>query len=282
MQILKEKVAVRQLVKDFDIQRLSIGFVPTMGALHTGHLSLIQTALDTCDKVIVSIFVNPTQFDSSNDLKNYPRTLDKDISLLSEISEEIVLFSPNPTEVYEDGMVSEQFSFDGLEHEMEGKFRPGHFDGVATVIKKLFSIVKPDKAFFGEKDYQQLQVIRKLTEKEGWPIEIVGCPVSREANGLARSSRNERLGPEQREEAGIIYEVLNSVKNSFGTKSVSVIKDEVSKVFNNTPELKLEYFDIAHSDNLKSAAKKESGKKYRAFIAVYCGETRLIDNIALN
>lgn len=282
MQILKEKVAVRQLVKDFGIQGLITGFVPTMGALHTGHLSLIQTALDSCDKVIVSIFVNPTQFDNPNDLKNYPRTLEKDIKLLSEISKEIVLFSPNPTEVYEDGMVSEQFSFEGLEHEMEGKFRPGHFDGVATVIKKLFSIVKPDIAFFGEKDYQQLQVIRKLTEKEGWPIKIIGCPISREANGLARSSRNERLSPEQREESGVIYEVLNSVKHSFGTKSVSDIKDEVSKVFSNTPELKLEYFDIAHSDSLKSVIKKESGEKYRAFIAVYCGETRLIDNIALN
>lgn len=282
MQILKEKVAVRQLVKDFDIQGLSLGFVPTMGALHSGHLSLIQAALNTCDKVIVSIFVNPTQFDSSNDLENYPRTLEKDIKLLSDFNEEIIVFSPNPTEVYEDSMVSEHFTFDGLEHEMEGKFRPGHFDGVATVIKKLFSIVSPDKAFFGEKDYQQLQIIRKLTEKEGWPIEIVGCPISREANGLARSSRNERLSWEERQESGAIHEVLDSVKHGFGTKSVSDIKDQVSKAFNNTPALKLEYFDIAHSDSLKPAEKKESGKKYRAFIAVYCGETRLIDNIALN
>ena len=282
MHILKEKVAVRRLVKDFDIQGLSIGFVPTMGALHTGHLSLIQTALDTCDKVIVSIFVNPTQFDSPNDLQNYPRTLEKDIKLLSEVSDEIILFSPNPSEVYEDGMVSEQFSFDGIEHQMEGKFRPGHFDGVATVIKKLFSIVKPDKAFFGEKDYQQLLIIRKLTEKEGWPIEILGCPISREPNGLARSSRNERLSPEQREESGIIYEVLTGVKHSFGTKSVSVIRDQVSKAFSNNPTLELEYFDIAHSDSLKPVVEKELGKKYRAFIAVHCGEVRLIDNIALN
>lgn len=282
MHILKEKVAVRQLVKSFVNQGLSIGFVPTMGALHTGHLSLIQTALDTCDKVIVSIFVNPTQFDNPDDLQNYPRSLEKDIKLLSEFNQEIILFSPNPSQVYEDGLVAEKFTFDGIEHEMEGKFRPGHFDGVATVIKRLFSIVTPDKAFFGEKDYQQLQIIRKLKEKEGWSIEIIGCPISREANGLARSSRNERLSAAQREESGVIYDVLNSVKNSFGTKSVSVIKDEIFKTFSNNPTLELEYFDIAYSDSLKPAEKKESGKKYRAFIAVYCGEIRLIDNIALN
>ena len=282
MHILKEKEAVRQLVKGFDHQGLSLGFIPTMGALHAGHLSLIQAGLEACDKVIVSIFVNPTQFDNPDDLKNYPRTLDKDIQLMAGLSQDIIVFTPNPAEIYEDGMISEQFSFEGLEHEMEGKFRPGHFDGVGTVIKKLFSIVSPDKAFFGEKDFQQLQIIRKLTEKEGWPIEIVGCPISREAHGLARSSRNERLSSEQRQEAGLIYTVLQEVKDSFGTKSVSDINALVTDAFCQTSLLELEYFDIAEQDSLKSTEKIVPGKKYRAFIAAYCGETRLIDNIALN
>lgn len=282
MQILKNKAAVRQLVNTFENQGLSVGFVPTMGALHSGHLSLVQAALETCDKVLISIFVNPTQFDNPEDLQKYPRSLEKDVKLLEGFNKEIIVFSPDPSELYAEGMISEHFCFDGLEHQMEGKFRPGHFDGVGTVIKKLFAIVSPDKAFFGEKDFQQLQIIRKLTEKAGWNIEIVGCPISREPNGLARSSRNERLSEHQRNQAGVIYEVLQKVKADFGTKSVLAMKDMVSEHFEKEPEFELEYFDIADSETLEPVQQIDSDRKFRAFIAAYCGAVRLIDNLALN
>lgn len=282
MQIFKEKEALGSLIETFKKDDLSVGFVPTMGALHQGHISLVAQALKACDKVIVSIFVNPTQFDNPGDLQKYPRTLDSDIVLLSELSEEVIVFAPNPAEIYGEEIVSERFSFDGLEDQMEGKFRKGHFDGVGTVVKKLFEIVRPDKAFFGEKDFQQLQIIRKLVEKHQLPIEIIGCPIDRESTGLARSSRNERLAPDQRLKAKFIYEVLNRVKEDFGTKSASELTQWVESQFNNNPELKLEYFEIADVDTLESLQEKLNGKSYRAFIAVYSGDVRLIDNIALN
>lgn len=282
MQIFKEKEALGSLIETFKKDDLSVGFVPTMGALHQGHISLVAQALKACDKVIVSIFVNPTQFDNPGDLQKYPRTLDNDIVLLSELSEEVIVFAPNPAEIYGEEIVSERFSFDGLEDQMEGKFRKGHFDGVGTVVKKLFEIVRPDKAFFGEKDFQQLQIIRKLVEKHQLPIEIIGCPIDRESTGLARSSRNERLAPDQRLKAKFIYEVLNRVKEDFGTKSASELTQWVESQFNNNPELKLEYFEIADVDTLESLQEKLNGKSYRAFIAVYSGDVRLIDNIALN
>lgn len=282
MQVFKEKEALGSLIETFKKDDLSVGFVPTMGALHQGHISLVAQALKACDKVIVSIFVNPTQFDNPGDLQKYPRTLDNDITLLSELSEEVIVFAPNPAEIYGEEIVSERFSFDGLEDQMEGKFRKGHFDGVGTVVKKLFEIVQPDKAFFGEKDFQQLQIIRKLVEKHQLPVEIIGCPIDRESTGLARSSRNERLAPDQRLKAKFIYEVLNRVKEDFGTKSASELTQWVESQFDNNPELKLEYFEIADVDTLESLQEKLNGKSYRAFIAVYSGDVRLIDNIALN
>lgn len=281
MQIFKEKETIGKLIKGYKQQGLIIGFVPTMGALHPGHISLVKQALDACDKVVVSIFVNPTQFDNSRDLEKYPRTIEKDIALLSELSEEIIIFQPDPSEVYSEGVVSEHFSFDGLEHEMEGKYRKGHFDGVGTVIKRLFAIVAPDKAFFGEKDFQQLQIIRKLTEKCNWPTEIIGCPIDREISGLARSSRNERLSPVQRENASYIYEILQEVQKQFGTKSASELTTWVREKFDTAPGLELEYFEIADPDTLKPINGVEPNKEYRAFIAAYSGEIRLIDNIAL-
>lgn len=282
MQIFKEKEALRSLVETFRKDAFSIGFVPTMGALHQGHISLVAQALKICNRVIVSIFVNPTQFDNPADLQKYPRTLDSDIALLSGLSREIVVFAPNPAEIYGEKIVSEDFSFDGLEDQMEGKFRKGHFNGVGTVVKKLFEIVQPDKAFFGEKDFQQLQIIRKLVEKNRLGIEIIGCPIDRESNGLARSSRNERLLPEQRLKAKFIYEILSRVKKDFGTKSASELSQWVENQFDSAPELKLEYFEIADVDTLESLQEKLNGKKYRAFIAAYSGDVRLIDNIALN
>lgn len=282
MQIFKEKQALKKLIRNWKEDGLSIGFVPTMGALHEGHISLIKNALDSCDRAIVSIFVNPTQFNNPTDLLKYPRNLDKDILQIAELSDDVVVFSPAPEEIYGNTVTSENFSFDGLEHEMEGKFRSGHFNGVGTVVRKLFEIVEPDKAFFGEKDFQQLQIIRKMVDKLQLGIEIVGCPIAREVSGLARSSRNERLTPLERQNAAFIYQILLKVKEDFGTKSASEITSWVKKEFQEKKGLKLEYFDIANTATLKSIQQKEEGKKYRAFIAAFAGEIRLIDNIALN
>lgn len=282
MQILKEKDALKKHIKASKIDRKSIGFVPTMGALHQGHLSLIQESLSTCDETVVSIFVNPTQFDNREDLEKYPRTLEEDVARIKELSDEVVIFSPPASEVYGDLITSEEFSFDGLEHQMEGKFRKGHFNGVGTIIKKFFEMVEPDKAFFGEKDYQQLQIIKKLVEKYHLDVEIIGCPIHREINGLARSSRNERLSPEERQTAAFIYRTLQQVKQDFGTKSAAEIVGWVSNEFKGHPGLVLEYFEIANADTLVSIGEEDKNQKYRAFIAAYSGEIRLIDNIALN
>ena len=282
MQILKEKRALKTQISEYKTEGLSIGFVPTMGALHEGHLSLMEQALSSCDKVVVSIFVNPTQFDNPQDLEKYPRTFEQDVARITALSPNILIFSPPASEIYGEDITSEEFSFDGLEFEMEGKFRKGHFNGVGTIVKKLFEMVQPDKAFFGEKDYQQLQIIKKLVEKYHLPVEIVGCPIHREASGLARSSRNERLSREERQNAAFIYNVLQQVKYNFGTKSAQELTAWVREEFEKSSFLKLEYFEIANADSLKTLEVKENGHKYRAFIAAYAGDIRLIDNIALN
>ena len=284
MQILKEKQALRELIQSFKKEGLIVGLVPTMGALHQGHLSLVEHALAECDKVVVSIFVNPTQFDNSNDLETYPRNLENDVTSLSTVSNELIIFNPAASEIYENGVLSKHFTFGGLEHHMEGKYRKGHFDGVGTVVKKLLEIVSPTKAFFGEKDFQQLQIIRHLVHQYQLNIAIVGCPIEREASGLARSSRNEKLSPKQRENAGFIYQVLLQVKEQFGTKNASDISDWVKARFEENKALRLEYFEIANSTTLNGVEQQnmEGGEKYRAFIAAYSGEIRLIDNLALN
>lgn len=275
----------RDILKDvaaFNKHNKTIGFVPTMGALHKGHLALIERALEENQKVVVSIFVNPTQFNTTEDLVNYPRTLDSDIELLSELSKEIIVFVPTPKEVYGDKMSSINYDFKGLENEMEGKYRPGHFDGVGTVLKHFFTIVNPNKAYFGEKDFQQLQIVKKLVEIEKMSVQIIGCPIYREESGLALSSRNKRLNQKQLNESPLIYSILKQIKKDFGTKSVHTLNKWVSEQFKNNDELKLEYFEIAKVSDLKSIKRKQKDTKYRAFIAVFAGEIRLIDNIALN
>ena len=282
MQIFREKAALQGAILGLKQDKKSIGFVPTMGALHIGHLSLVKQAAALCDVVVVSIFINPTQFDNPNDLRDYPRTLDTDVSLLEDLKLNVLVFAPNAQELYGEKVEAEHFIFDGLEHEMEGKYRNGHFNGVGTVVKKLFEIVQPDKAFFGEKDYQQLQIIKKLTQKHSLPIEIIGCPIDREISGLARSSRNERLSSEVRKEASFIYTTLTAVKEKFGTENAKSITGWVKKQFEEHPVLKLEYFEIANIETLKTMESKEEGAHYRAFIAAFAGDVRLIDNIALN
>lgn len=282
MQIFKEKESLQQLLSDLKQEGKTIGFVPTMGALHEGHLSLVSLAAAACDAVVVSIFINPTQFDNPADLEKYPRTLEQDLALLQNLNRDLILFTPNPSELYGDKVEANHFDFEGLEAVMEGKFRAGHFDGVGTVVKRFFEIVKPNKAYFGEKDFQQLQVIKKLNEKENLGVEVIGCPIDREETGLARSSRNERLNFQTRTEAAFIYQTLLHVKEKFGTENDFYLKNWVVKEFEKHPFLKLEYFEIADSNTLKSEEIRKPDLKYRAFIAAYAEEVRLIDNLALN
>ena len=283
MEVYSEKQQITAAIDAAKAKKLTLGLVPTMGALHEGHLQLVIKALEENDLVAVSIFVNPTQFDNPDDLDKYPRTLENDIALLKTVSAtKIMVYAPTVDDVYEGNTVSETFDFDGLEHEMEGKFRDGHFDGVGTIVKRLFEIVKPHKAYFGEKDFQQLQIIKKLVEKHHMPLEIVGCKIHREANGLAMSSRNTRLKPEFSIAAPFIYETLKTAKIKFGTKSANEVKEWVEKQFKNHDLLELEYFIISEVETLKPLKLKSNNKAYRAFIAVYADDIRLIDNIALN
>lgn len=271
--------SIQQKIKSLK-KGTSIGFVPTMGALHKGHLSLIEQAKKENDIVVVSIFVNPTQFDKKEDLINYPKTIDSDLSLLKSVYCDIV-FTPTAEEIYSNNIQSQLFDFDGLEHQMEGKFRDGHFDGVGTIVKRLFEIVKPHKSYFGEKDFQQLQIIRKMTEKHKIPVKIIGCEIYREKDGLAMSSRNSRLTKEHREAAPFIYKTLKKAKKEFGTKNALEVVSWVENEFKNHPLLDLEYFEIADEDTLQPIQSKDNKRKYRAFIAVFADKIRLIDNISL-
>lgn len=260
----------------------TIGFVPTMGALHQGHLSLVEKGLSQNTVVVVSVFVNPTQFNNTEDLEKYPRTLDRDVNLLETLSKDrIIVYAPTVKDVYDNSVVSESFKFSGLEHEMEGEFRPGHFDGVGTIVKRLFEIVKPNAAYFGEKDFQQLQIVKKLVENYNIPVKIVGCKIHRETDGLAMSSRNERLKPEYRMAAPFIFKTLKTAKLKFGTKSANKVSEWVVAQFKKHELLELEYFIIADENTLKPVKRKSNKKSYRAFIAVFADDIRLIDNIAL-
>ncbi|CAM3512874.1 pantoate--beta-alanine ligase [Aequorivita lipolytica] len=259
-----------------------IGFVPTMGALHKGHISLVNKALAENDLVVVSIFVNPTQFNNSADLQKYPRTPEDDISLLKRLKGDLIVYLPEVSGLYEDSIFAKKYNFGGLENEMEGKHRSGHFDGVGTIVNKLFRIVKPDAAYFGEKDFQQLQIVKKLVAIENLPVKIIGCAILREDNGLAMSSRNKRLSAKQIEEATIIYRTLNEVREKFSSTSIADLNTLVAERFLQNPHLELEYFEIANEKTLKTAKRKNEDLKYRAFIAVLADEVRLIDNMPLN
>jgi pantoate--beta-alanine ligase len=275
--------AVTNRIDELKAMGHTIGVVPTMGALHAGHLSLVEEALKHTEFVVVSIFVNPTQFDNVSDLAKYPRTLDTDIEYLRGLEQsKLIVFAPTAEDIYGGSISADNFDFSGLEHQMEGAFRKGHFDGVATIVKRLFDIVKPDVAFFGEKDFQQLQIIRKLVERHNLPVKIIGCPISRHDDGLAMSSRNQRLSEQQRAIAPFIHKILLKARDKFGTDSAKQITAWVKKEFEEQSLLELEYFTIADSETLMPVKRKSSKKAYRAFIAVYAGDVRLIDNIALN
>ena len=279
MKVLKSKKTLIDYVERQREMGKKIGFAPTMGALHEGHLSLYKAAKKENDEVISSIFVNPTQFNNPDDFQKYPKTLEKDLELLEKAGVDAV-YVPNVEEMYPDGLNSKKYNFDGLENEMEGKYRPGHFDGVGTIVEELFRQVQPHNAYFGEKDYQQLAIIKKMIEKTKLPVKIHGVPTLREEDGLAMSSRNVRLTETQRKEATIIYETLEKVKEWFKVLSVEEIKLRVLEIFRNS-NFELEYFVIADEKTLKETDYFYKDKNYRAFIVAYADTVRLIDNMHL-
>lgn len=257
------------------------GFVPTMGALHQGHLSLLEQSLAENEITVLSIFVNPTQFNNADDLKKYPRTLEKDVELVKNLDENILIYAPSVSDIYEGNTISTSFNYDGLENQMEGKHRPGHFDGVGTIVKKLFEIIKPTNAYFGEKDFQQLQIVKKLVAKYKIPVNIIGCEIFREKSGLAMSSRNERLSESAKNESKLIFQILTKAKEKFSSNSANEVVAFVENEFKKHPNFTLEYFEIAAEDTLLTCKRKVKNKKYRGFIAVFIENIRLIDNISL-
>jgi pantoate--beta-alanine ligase len=255
-----------------------IGFVPTMGALHKGHLGLIELAKQQSTQVVCSIFVNPTQFNDPKDLEKYPRPLTDDIRRLEDVNCDI-LFNPQVTEMYAD---NEKWHFDmgDLEHLLEGKFRPGHYQGVTQVVNKLFNIVKPDIAFFGQKDYQQFMVISKMVETLQMPVKLVMCPIEREPDGLAMSSRNIHLTPYDRDHSLILSKALNWVKENFDINKIETLQQQAAQMISNEPGVELEYFEIADGKTLLPAS--PASESIVALVAARAGKTRLIDNVLIN
>ncbi|HTL81898.1 MAG TPA: pantoate--beta-alanine ligase [Bacteroidia bacterium] len=281
MQTITSRKAVSELLEKARNEGKKAGFVPTMGALHEGHAALVRKARGENDLVIVSVFVNPTQFNDKSDLANYPRTLLQDQVLLGRSGCDL-LFFPSVEEMYPEGLEAEKFPLDleGLDSVMEGKFRPGHFEGVVRVVKKLFEIVGECNAYFGQKDFQQLAIIRKMVEVLKLPVNIIGCPTVREKDGLAMSSRNTRLTETERKAAPEIYAALTEAKRMWGRSSVEEIKKEVESKISLQPLFKLDYFEIADERTLAPRSGNSGGNAV-ACIAVFLGKVRLIDNILL-
>ena len=282
MEVLKSKAELEKYIQEVKKNGKTIGFAPTMGALHRGHISLYEAARKNNDIVVSSIFVNPTQFNNPDDLQKYPRTVERDLKMLEESGLVDAVYVPSVEDMYPNGAESKHYEFDGLETEMEGKSRPGHFDGVGTVVEELFRQVQPDDAYFGEKDFQQLAIIKKLVEKLELPIKIHGAPIYREENGLAMSSRNERLNPEQREAARLIHDTLVKVNDWFRIITIPEINQRVKDIFEDVEGFVLEYFTIADESTLKETDFFYKDKSFRAFIVVFAGEVRLIDNMHLD
>lgn len=277
MQVVKHIIDLQTILDIRKKEGVKIGFVPTMGALHEGHLSLVEKAGRETDFVVVSIFVNPTQFNDKGDLDRYPRDLEKDVALLTPTPCKLV-FAPEPGEIYPEPD-TRQFNFGLLEEVMEGKFRPGHFNGVAQVVSRLFDIVKPDKAFFGEKDFQQLAIISEMVRRMNTPVEIVPCPIVREKDGLAMSSRNMLLTPEQRKNAVHISTTLFEAANKSKELTVQELCKWVIERINENEYLNTEYFEIVDSMTLQPVKNWSNPGEKVGCVAVHCGKIRLIDNI---
>lgn len=281
MEVFYDKKTFSEFINHQKIQSKTIGFAPTMGALHAGHISLYQEARKENDIVVSSIFVNPTQFNNPDDLAKYPRTVEDDIRKLEDSKLVDAVYIPRVEDIYPNGMERKHYDFGGIENEMEGAARPGHFDGVGTVVEELFLQVKPDNAYFGEKDFQQLKIIQKLVEVLDLKIKIHGVKIHREENGLAMSSRNMRLSEIERETSALIYQTLKRVNEWFRVISVPEIKARVEAIFNNE-NMDLEYFLIAEEGTLKEVDFFSADDDFRAFIVVNVGNVRLIDNLHLD
>lgn len=282
MQIITTKSELTRQVAACVRQGKTIGFVPTMGALHQGHASLIQRACSENEVCYVSVFVNPTQFNNAEDLAKYPRNLEKDAALLESLGVHFV-FAPTPDEMYTKEEMQESFSFDfnGLDEVMEGKMRPGHFNGVVQVVSRLFELVRPTRAYFGEKDFQQLAIIRHMVERSSLSsqfsdLQIIGCPIVRESSGLAMSSRNERLSEEEKQTAIAISQTLISSMNWAKTDSVAEVQQRVIDTINAIEGLEVEYYEIVDKTTLQPT---DTFQNAVGCVTVYCGPVRLIDNI---
>jgi len=278
MKIIKFKKELQAEIEALRLSGKTIGYVPTMGALHDGHKSLVERAVAENDNCVVSVFVNPTQFNNSTDLEKYPRDLNRDAAFLESIGCSIV-FAPEPQEFYLPNELNNRFDFDfgGLDTVMEGKFRPGHFNGVVQVVSKFFQLIQPDKAYFGEKDFQQLAIIHRMVKIMNFDIEIIDCPIVREASGLALSSRNERLTDDERKKAIEISKVLSESRNFAALLTPIELTQRVIESINAVPGLEVEYYEIVNPSTLQPVYSWSETSV--GCIAVYCGEVRLIDNI---
>ena len=272
---------VKNIVANQKKRGNKICLIPTMGALHEGHTFLIKEALKKSEFVWLSIFVNPTQFNDLNDFKNYPKSIKKDISKIKEISENIFVFNPTSDEIYNNNIVFENFDFGNLDKVMEGDYRPNHFNGVATIVAKLFEIFEPDFTFFGEKDFQQVLIIKHLISKKFPKINLVICNTVREKNGLAISSRNKLLNKKIYKKCGLIYDMLVFAKKHIREKDINKIKEHIINKLNAISSFELEYFEIRDSEFLEKIDILVKKQKIRAFICVKVDGVRLIDNMEL-
>lgn len=271
---------LKEHLQGFRKDNESIGFVPTMGALHAGHMSLIERAREVSDRVVCSIFVNPTQFNEATDLEKYPRTVEKDCERLEEMDCDLV-FLPEVSRIYPEGHITKTIDYKGLDDVMEGASRPGHFDGVVEVVARLFDIIAPDFAFFGEKDFQQLAIIRELVAQHEYPVEILPCPIIREPNGLAMSSRNERLSKDQREQAAVLYGTLRELQGLVAVMNPDEVAQWGREKISGLDYCELEYLEVADSKTLQPIYRWHECEAARAFLVARFGEIRLIDNLEL-
>ena len=281
MIIFNNIVGFKNHLRKLKNDNITIGFVPTMGALHNGHTSLIKKSVLENDYSVVSIFINPTQFNNINDYESYPINISRDIELLDSISENIILFRPDTEEIYSGKVVSDSYDFGDLDKYMEGEHRKGHFQGVATVVNKLFEIVSADNVYFGEKDFQQLRIIEDLVQKNGYKLNIIRCKTIRQNDGLALSSRNKKLDISSQNIATNLFKALSFAKKNFDTLDLEIIYAKVEDLLQNFPQISVDYFAIADENDLKPIKHKKKNQKYRAFIAADISGVRLIDNIKL-
>ena len=260
----------------------TLGFVPTMGALHQGHIRLVEQSLSMADHTLVSIYINPTQFNNAEDLEKYPSTLEEDLALLSAAGE-VIVYLPTQNDLYPNGLHSRNFDFGALATFMEGAGRPGHFEGMATVVTRFFEIIRPDRAFFGEKDYQQLAIIKHVVANENWPVEIIACTTLREDDGLAMSSRNLRLSIEQRSAAKEIHRIISQwiSDTDFQATTPQTARIELVENINSIAHLEVEYLEFSASNTLIPVERFDLNVPTRVFAAVLCGKVRLIDNLPL-